>query len=182
MKTNIVRVREFFSGKRKYLIISFLLALLLTVIVATTYYISNNRSQPTATKQGYAVVCNEELIKRASFAIEKNNLADLAKIKDEIIKLPEYERDHNCLYILARNGSLRSDSKEIQKYLIPLKKVYVKEFGYSRAFTVPTMTPEDFESSLRFIEKSEDIKQAQMEQNQKSMSDTLNKLEGTGSQ
>lgn len=98
-----------------------------------------------------AYVCSDDLIKRSSLAINTNKIEDFPKLRSETLSLKGYDRDQNCLFIVARIDILTHSTEEAALIVQKLSKVYKPE-GYSKSFTTPLFTVSQFESILAAVD------------------------------
>lgn len=136
-------------------------------LVALLSFLFMRGDTTTTSKTDFSRVCSDMVLKRASASIESNNLVDLKSVQDDIINLAEYKKDQNCMFVLLRYSTLRNDSIVGFQQLDLLKKVYLGT--YSAAITTPTMTPDEFETILKFIESRNQQIQLQSEETAKNM-------------
>lgn len=154
--------------KRKLLLIGIPTLVVLTAASASAaWYFSMRNDNPDNTGgPTFSRVCSDELIKRASDRLNANDVVELRKIEQGIRQIKDYEKDQNCLLILARGSMLRNDAERSREYVEALKKAYIPE-GYSQAFTTSTMTVEQIEAAVKFSEDREKPVEKQEEERRK---------------
>lgn len=141
-------------ANKRHMIISlasFLIVLLSVIFILWNVLFHDGDSSKTNTVT-FSRVCSDVLIQGASKDIEANNLAGLQKTQNDIIRIKDYDKDQNCLFILVRYNLLRNDTVNGRIYLAMLKKVSIAG-GYSKAFTTPTMTPKELEVTMVFVQE-----------------------------
>ena len=101
-----------------------------------------HNKKPTQKSSPSAVaVCttksNVANLMQAAGAIRTNNIAKQQQAVAKIQKLPNYQKDPNCLYAVVSYYINRSDAKDANLYLNELIKVYNVKQGYSGVFVAP---------------------------------------------
>ena len=123
--------------------------LLLGVGLGVLFMVLNRPGKSESSVVNYSQVCSDDLITRASQKIAAADVTGMLAIESEVKAIPDYKNDTNCDFILVRGALLRSDATEARAQLTQLKKIYLP---YSKAFTIPTMNPDQLEVAVAFSE------------------------------
>ena len=82
---------------------------------------------------------NLHLMNQAAADISSNNIGSLIYIASEVSKLPSYNNDPNCLYVLFQSSLKVGSIAKARNYLSTLRKIYPKN-GLNSAFGVQSIS------------------------------------------
>ncbi len=115
------------------------------------------RSEPkpvdrTEDRKASSTVCNQSMITKAAPLIDDNQGPALTKLAGEIMEMPGFDKDANCLYIVTYSYINATDPGNSRKYYDKLVEVYNPQAGFSSSFGSTTTTLEGFKTQVEFLE------------------------------
>jgi hypothetical protein len=85
-------------------------------------------------REAKSIVCGDKLSQQAAASLTPSNYQVLKVIVDRIAKLPNYEKDPNCLYPIIQYDVYVKNEKDAQDKLAKLQKVYNPKKGFNDAY------------------------------------------------
>jgi hypothetical protein len=125
--------------------------ILIAIVVSGVIVVAANReTKPAVNIRG----CSSSLNRQAATVLLPERLEQLDQIVDKIVKLPGYEQDPNCLYIVLTFHINASDAAGSQHYLSKLEKVYNPRVGYDQALeAAQAKTPAELQPTVDFLQQ-----------------------------
>jgi hypothetical protein len=140
-------IRQRISNKKTVAIGLTLIAIAVAGIIAV---IANRETKPAVTTRG----CSSSLNRQAATVLSPDRLEQLDSIVDKVVKLPGYEQDPNCVYIVLTFYINASDAANSRHYLSKLEKVYNPRVGYDQALeAAQAKTPAELQSTVDFLQQ-----------------------------
>jgi hypothetical protein len=135
-------VKQNSSQKILLLIFAGILVVVLIVIGSIIYYQNHHKKQSAvATTKVVNGVCSASMLKSADASLAPTQTKTLAPIVASIQKLPNYQYDPNCLYILVSYYANTSNTASASMYLNDLEKVYKPYQPFSKYIGVDSIAP-----------------------------------------
>lgn len=124
-----------------------LIAIVIAGIIAVT---TSREVKPAVTTRG----CSSSLNRQAATVLAPERLEQLDPIVDKIVKIPGYEKDANCLYIVLAFYINSSNASNSQRYLSKLERVYNPKVGYDPALeAAQAKTPAELQPTVDFLQQ-----------------------------
>lgn len=124
------------------------------------------------TKVTPVVVCDDDVITRASTAIGNNDLSALSAMSTEVMAIGQYKNDANCEYIMARYYLASGQADKASDTINQLQRVLSGGGTYSTVFNPPAVNISDLRGSLATL------KAQQKAGTQQISGDDLNEVDG----
>lgn len=121
-------------------------------------------------------VCSADIIKQASTALKENKAQALNELEAKIVKLNDYQKDQNCMYIVVRSAMAKGDIEATSQYLEVMKPAY-RDNGYSKAFTVPVITYDELSKLANSLKQDYEQENKENAERMKEDSEVLNKID-----
>ena len=122
-----------FLRKRKFWLYSLVLIIIVSGIIF--YFVWHSRQSSTV------AVCttrsNSIILQQAGEAIIASNVAGQQQAVEKIQKLPNYQKDPNCLYVVVNYYISKGDTQNSSQYFAKLQSVYNPKQGFSKIFVIP---------------------------------------------
>lgn len=130
--------------------------LVVLIGVGVTVYVLTNKhgsKKPvTSTAINPNQVCSDSLLKEASAAINKGDLAILKQDQTKILGTKDYNKDINCLYVVEWIALQTGKTDDASKYLAALNAVYLKQ-TYSKALSVDKINPTQMANDILALQQ-----------------------------
>lgn len=99
-------------------------------------------------------VCSGELLQQAALAMAPEGSGRLKDIAGTIQKLPGYQQDPNCMYVVTSYYVDSSNAKDAQTAMKQLSAVYKPKDGFDGALVSPyARSYKDLQSSVAFLQQ-----------------------------
>lgn len=139
-------------GSRKWLKI-FVIVFVLVFLAVTSVLGYRWAYRKITNNDGSAQICSDDMLRRATEQIEPQNVAKLQPIVDEIISLPKYQTDPNCLGVTTMYYVNISSSSGAKANYDQLVVTYNEDEGYNDILVGKVLRPDQFKPVVEFLEK-----------------------------
>lgn len=129
----------------------------LLVITGVAAYFIIPRSEPGSNNPPDVVqkICSDEVIERASQLLTEEKTQELQTVSDEVQKLPNYNVDPSCLFIVLvyqLNSSDPASARATMEVLFAIPNFETHISSYLKSPTTPRHTRESIRESVEFAE------------------------------
>lgn len=160
-KMNIIR--RTIGNKLRYI----LFVIVAVVIVVGLYsMLTTGKKLPdldTNTTQG----CSYQVLSAAKSKLAPSKVVELRHTIDSIVKLPGYDKDVNCLYVITQYYINISDYRNSKQYYSKLAALYNSDTGYSPAISDVAKDPKTIKPIINFLEKQDAAARKRIEEDEK---------------
>jgi len=149
-------VRIHLSKKKKLIIGGTILAIALLIGGLLWWWsLGDEETVQQANPVASNTSCNQTIITKAAPLIRNQQGVELSQLTHEIMKIPGFDRDVNCLYIVIYSYINLSNGAEARKYYNKLAPIYNPNEGFSQYFGPQVSSPEGLKKQIEFIEKAQ---------------------------
>jgi hypothetical protein len=141
--------------KKPDIIIATIVILFLAIIGIINQIHRHDQANKTVA-QNPPTICSTSILKQAGTALQSSaQVANLIPIANQIQKLPHYQQDPNCLYVLVAYDVSYSDATNATKNLNLLIKVYNPSPTHRLSiYLQPAKSIADFKADIAAINKN----------------------------
>lgn len=118
---------------RKRVVIAFLVILLGAAGVAY-YYFVYKESKKEVNNQCSTQAVQDTILRDAGVIIPDKKIDELGKMVKKIQQIPDYEKDHNCLYPIVKYYAMIGEAGKSRDYYNKFLKVYDAKKGMAPIF------------------------------------------------